>query len=184
MQYPTHTTGRMAVERVVSVQEFSRICEDLPNTPFIQDFIVKHRALMESKAKTLQGRFGRGAFLIHFRTLNDYQARKIQSTNQIIELNYHRCPELFIAHKRREVIIINDQMLWVPFFWIEQFFQVKEDSLLPCYPLSAAYCLMFVTYKSQKEDLRYYNCIIYPSLTAHSSDSFESSLRQLSSQTQ
>ena len=171
----------MAIESEVSVQEFNEICADLPNTLWAHVFMKQHRTLMESKAKSLHKQFGRGAFLIHFRTLEDYQARRIQSTKKVINSKNHLCVELFIAHKKGEVIIINDQILWVPLCWIEQYYQVKKDSVLRYYPLSVAYCALFVTYKSMQEDVRYYICIMNDSLRVHSSNLFESRLKQFAS---
>eukprot|EP01084_Bolivina_argentea_P088653 160048_1 len=166
----------MAV-RLFSVERFNSAMAKGPDQSFTRDFMEKNRILIQSKAKSFQSKYGRGAFLIHFRTYKDYQAKKIQSTKSAITFNFD--PMLHLAHKQRKLFIVNNEILWLPIHSIDLYFSVKASSSLRWYPLCAYYCIMFVTNKSKKmkpKSYRYYNCMLGQSFHVHPSSFFESKL--------
>ena len=139
--------------------------------PYADSDVDRYLNLMVHYAKELQKKFGRGAFLIHFHSLEDYQAFKVLPLREVIQTveNF----QIFEGLIRRKLFVINDHILWAPINLIDLYLPVKDDSKLRHYPLCVSFCVMHVNFTNLYERRGCYKCSISVSTKLHPSDSFE-----------
>eukprot|EP01083_Nonionella_stella_P213509 770043_1 len=163
----------------VSVETFNKIIGKQITTNFTQDLIKSNHSWIEPRIKLLHRKYGRGAVLIHFYTLNDYLSHNVETIDHVINPFHHDI--LWMAVQTDQLFLLNHQVMWLPIRWIDEYFKVPSNSCLRYYPLCTSYVTMFVTYKDKTQHHRYYNCVMSESFSIHPSDKFRQRLSQFAS---